>query len=103
MKEKAIMVSTLLAVLVVGFIGMVGLTAQQTGLTIQRTSSVRQRGACCCEIQMFDFRGNGIGSQIQTITGVSRQARTDSACDNRCGIQFGRTSSARRQVSGWVC
>ena len=103
MNEKTILASTLFAVLLVGIIGIAGLTAQETGMTVKTTSSVRPRGGCCCEIQMFDFRGNEIGAQIQTIRGVSRQARTDAKCDNRCNIQFGRTSSARRTVSGWVC
>ena len=103
MNGKKILAPILLVVLMVGIVGVVGLTAQETGMTIKTTSSVRPRGECCCEIQMYDFRGNQIGSQIQSLRGVSRQARTDAGCENRCGIKFGRTSSARRTVTGWAC
>jgi len=102
MNEKTIMVGILLSVLAVGLVGTVKLTAEQTGQVV-RTTVHQPRGGCCCEIEKFDYYGTPIGTEIHPLRVKSAQARTDSACNNRCGIHFGKSKRGRKQVSGFAC
>ena len=102
MNEKHLTTVTLLAVLAVGAIGIVGLTKAQTGMTVTNTGNLGSR-MCYCEIEHYDYYGNDIGSQIQTLRVKTAGQHTDGACQTRCETQFGRTKRGRKAVvMGWA-
>lgn len=85
---------SLMAVLLVGIVGFIGLSSEQTG------QSVILDRYCECHLIQHDYYGNVVGENIQNIRVQTSEAHTDSACNNRCQIYYGRGMAQQNSVWG---
>ena len=100
MTENAPVFIALIAILLMGAVAIVGMSSP-TGQTITTTTNPSSR-LCLCVIAQYDFQGNPINIQEQTVRVRSRQAHTDPGCDNRCDIMFGKSKRGRKSVHGFA-
>jgi len=96
MNEKNLTYAVLIGVLVVGMIGISGIT--NTGAVVKNTGVLPSSG-CDCEITSFDYSGNPIGKEIHFIRTRSRAAATPGECTNRCQTYYKTTKW--KSVVGW--
>ncbi|MBW3019472.1 hypothetical protein KY329_04800 [Candidatus Woesearchaeota archaeon] len=85
MKDKVLFNGAILAILVVGLVGTLGMVNSMTGALVQNTSNPDSY-KCVCQRHEFDSRGNLI-SFNEWEQRVKRSSWNDLYCENLCATR----------------